>query len=375
MVKRMFFMLVAVGGFLAIIGFFKYRQIQAAIAQGSSFQPPPEAVTTVVAKEEAWRPDLGAIGTVEAVRGVVLSADLSGIVDKIHFESGQKVRAGDVLLDLDARQERAQLASAEAQRDLDRSNHERAKMLIGEKVISQADADAASAAFDRSEALVGELRATIDRKSIRAPFAGVLGIRQVNLGQYLKSGDPVVPLQAVDPVYVNFSVPQQEFSRVRPGGAIAVTADDPSAPARVGKITAINAVVDEATRNVQVQATLANGDGALRPGMFVRAQVQLDATQSVVPLPSSAISFAPFGDSVFIVEDVKGPDGKSYRGVRQQFVKLGPSRGDQVAVLSGVKPGEEIVSAGTFKLRNGGAVQVTNKVQPSNEAAPKPQDN
>ena len=375
MVKRMFFMLLAVGAFIGVIGFVKFRQIQTAIAQGSSYKAPPEAVTTVVATEEQWQPALAAIGTVEAVNGVVLTADLPGIVGRIDFESGRAVRAGEVLLSLDSRQERAQLVAAEAQRDLDRMNLDRASGLLADKVLSQADYDAASAALKRSEAMVGELRATIERKSVHAPFSGILGIRRVNLGQYLNSGDPVVPLQSIDPIYVNFTLPQQELSRVKTGGGIRVATEDGKGPERSGKITAINSIVDESTRNVEVQATLANPDGALRPGMYVKVQVDLDTKQSIVPLPASAISYAPYGDSVYIVEDVKGPDGKAYRGVRQQFVKLGASRGDQVAVLSGIKPGEEVVSAGAFKLRNGAAVQVNNEVQPANGKTPQPEDN
>ncbi len=226
----------------------------------------------------------------------------------------------------------------------------------------------------QTEAQVEEIRATIARKTIRAPFAGILGLRQVNLGQYLSGGDPVVSLQSLDPTYVNFGVPQQDAGQVVVGHTVRITTEDLAGVAFTGHVTAINSIVDEATRNVQIQATLANPNGRLRPGMFVQTEVLLGASHSAVTLPASAISYAPYGDSVFVVEDLKDPNGQTYRGVRQQFVKLGAARGDQIAVLSGVKPGEEVVSSGVFKLRNGVAVLVNNRVQPGNKPAPKPEE-
>jgi membrane fusion protein (multidrug efflux system) len=374
MAKRMILMLTVTAVILAVLGFVKFRQFQAMAGQAAAFQPPPEAVTTIVATQEEWPATLSAIGTVAAVQGVTVSADLPGTVGRISFESGRAVRAGDVLVELDTRQERAQLAAVEAQRDLARLNFDRMKNLVQDGAISRAEYDLAVAEQKQTEARVGEIRATIERKTIRAPFSGILGIRQVNLGQYLSGGDGVVPLQALHPIYVNFGLPQQETSEVRPGGRVRVTTDDLSGAAFAGRITAVDSVVDEATRNVQVQATLPNPDGRLRPGMFVQAQVIMNASRSVVTLPASAISYAPYGDSVFVVAEMKGPDGQAYRGVRQQFVKLGGARGDQIAVVSGVKPGEEIVTSGVFKLRNGAAVQVNNKVRPANNPAPRPED-
>jgi membrane fusion protein (multidrug efflux system) len=224
----------------------------------------------------------------------------------------------------------------------------------------------------QGDAGVGEIRATIERKTIRAPFAGILGIRQVNLGQYMNGGDPVVPLQSLDPILVNFAVPQQDMRQMKVGAEVRVVAD--GALAVTGKVTAIDSIVDPATRNVKVQGEFANPDGKLRPGMFVEAYVVLGTDTSVVALPATAINYAPYGDSVFIVEELKDPKGQTYRGVRQQFVKLGSSRGDQVAVLSGVRAGEEVVTSGVFKLRNGAAVHVDNSVQPPNEAAPQPEE-
>ena len=375
MAKRMFIMLAGMLVFVAAVGFVKYQQIQTAIAQASSFQPPPEAVTTIQARSAEWPATLSAIGSTQAVHGVTVSADLPGIVEAITFESGRLVAQGQMLVQLDTRQEQAQLKAAEAQLNLARLNLDRAKGLRTEGIISQAEFDRVSAEDAQARARVGEIQATIARKTIRAPFSGVLGIRQVNLGQYVSGGDPVVPLQSLSPIYVNFAVPQQEVAKVRAGGVVRVTADGPSGGAFTGRITAVDSVVDEATRNVQVQATLPNTDGRLKPGMFVQAQVVFGAASSVIALPASAISYAPYGDSVFVVEQVAGPKGETYRGVRQQFVKLGGARGDQVAVLSGIKEGEEVVTSGAFKLRNGAAVHVNNDVRPGNDPAPRPQDN
>ena len=374
MFKRMVVMLVAMAALISIIGFVKFRRIQASTGS-ASYQPPPEAVTTIVARQETWQGSLGAIGTVVAVNGVTVSADLPGVVQKIAFESGDRVAAGAVLVQLDTRQEVSQLVAAEAKLELTRLNLERVRGLKGEGVTSQADFDTSDAEQKQAQGIVGEIRATIERKTIRAPFPGILGIRQVNLGQYLKSGDPVVPLQSLDPIYVNFDVPQQEIGRMKVGGEVRVTAEGMAGAELAGRITAIDSIVDESTRNVRVQATLDNRKGRLRPGMFVTTRAILDASDQLVALPASAISYAPFGDSVFIVEDVKGPDGKTYRGVRQQFVKLGGARGDQVAVVSGISAGAEVVTSGGFKLRNGAAVQVNNAVQPANEPRPTPEDN
>jgi len=374
MLKRMILMLIVTAAFIAALGLVKFRQIQEAMGQAAAFQPPPEAVTTVVAPMERWPATLSAIGTIAPVQGVTVSADLPGIIDRIAFESGGSLHEGDVLVQLDTRQEQAQLAAVEAERDLARLNFERLEGLVKDGAISRADYDRAAAEQKQTEAKVGEIQATIARKTIRAPFSGVLGIRQVNLGQYLSAGDAVVPLQSLDPIYVNFSVPQQDAGQVHTGHNVRVTTGDLAKIEYAGRITAINSIVDEATRNIQLQATLANPKGALRPGMFVQAEVLLGASRPVVTLPGSAISYAPYGDSVFVVTDLKDQKGQTYRGVRQQFVKLGASRGDQIAVLSGLKAGEEIVSSGVFKLRNGASVLVNNKVQPANKRAPKPED-
>jgi membrane fusion protein (multidrug efflux system) len=374
MAKRMIVMLAVTALFVAGLGFVKFKQIQTAIGQAASFQPPPEAVTTIVATQEQWPATLSAIGTVAAVQGVTVSADLPGIVERIGFDSGSAVREGEVLALLDTRQEQAQLAAVEAQRDLARLNFDRMQGLLNERVISQSEFDRAIADQRQTEARVGEIRAAIARKTIRAPFSGVLGIRQVNLGQYLSGGDAVVNLQALNPIYVNFGVPQQTAGEMRVGRHVRITTGDLAGEEFSGRITAIDSVVDEATRNIQVQATTANPRGKLRPGMFVQAEAGLGASSAVVSLPASAISYAPYGNSVFVVADLKSPGGQNYRGVRQQFVKLGGARGDQIAITEGIKAGDEVVTSGVFKLRNGAAVQINNKVRPGNSPKPKPEN-
>jgi membrane fusion protein (multidrug efflux system) len=355
------------------LGFLKFRQIQSAV-QASAYQPPPEAVTSIVVKREQWPSTTAVIGTMEAVHGVMVSADLPGAVAKINFDSGKAVLEGDVLVELDTRQERAQLAALEAQRDLAKVNFGRMQELVKDGVISRMEYDQATAQQRQTEANVGEIRATIARKTIRAPFTGVLGIRKVNLGQYLSAGSAIVQLQSLNPIYVNFGLPQQALGEVHVGRSLRVTSEDLVGKAFTGRVTALDSVVDQATRNVQVQATLANPQGTLHPGMFVQVEVVHGENRPVITLPASAISYAPYGDSVFVITDLKDPKGQTYRGVRQQFVKLEGSKGDQVAVVSGLNPGDEVVTSGVFKLRNGAAVQVNNKVQPGNNPAPKPED-
>ncbi|MGE5179763.1 MAG: efflux RND transporter periplasmic adaptor subunit [Bacteroidota bacterium] len=372
--RRMVITLSVLVVFLAAIGLVKFFQIRAAIAQFSSFQPPPEAVTTAVAREEEWPATLTSVGSVTAVHGVMVSADLPGIVERITFDSGRHVHAGEVLVLLDTRQERAQLAAAESQRDLMRLNLERSNQLLAKGVVAQAEQDRVEAEAKQAEARVGEIKATIDRKQIRAPFSGVLGIRQVNLGQYLEGGAAVVPLQSMDPVYVDFALPQEDVKALHVGATVAVSADSASGAEIEGKITAINSVVDEATRNVQVQATFHNAGGRLRPGMYVEVHAHVGSSGPVISIPASAVAYAPYGNSVFVVGPEKAPNGKAYTGVQQRFVKLGAGRGDQASVLSGLKPGEVVVTSGVFKLRNGAAIYVNNSIRPSDNPAPRPED-
>lgn len=374
MIKRMLLMLGVILVVVSALGFVKFKQVQAGMQAAAAFAPPPEAVTTIVAQKADWPASTQVIGTVEAVQGVTVSADLPGTVARINFDSGKAVRQGEVLVELDTRQERAQLHALEAQRDLARVNYTRMDQLLREGVISRMDYDKATAEQKQTDAQVAEIRATIDRKTIRAPFSGVLGIRKVNLGQYLAAGAPIVPLQSLNPIYVNLGIPQQIAGQVQVGRQLRIFTKDLAGQVFAGRVTAVDSVIDVNTRNVQVQATLSNPQAKLRPGMFVEADLSLGGSRSVIALPASSISYAPYGDSVFVITDMKDPSGKTYRGVRQQFVKVEGSRGDQVAVVSGINPGDEIVTSGVFKLRNGAAVQVNNKVKPENNPAPKPED-
>jgi membrane fusion protein (multidrug efflux system) len=365
----MFAILVVVVGLLA---FFKISQFRA--YAGMKFKMPPIAVTSMVVEEQSWQPTLDAVGTVQAVNGVTVSTDLPGIVEQISFESGQPVHRGDLLVKLDTRQEDAQLKSGEARWQLAKANLDRQKELLSKRVSAQSDYDAAIAEYTQAEAAVAETKATIERKMIRASFDGVLGIRQVNLGQYLKSGDPVVPLESLNPIYVNFSLPQQRLADLSVGREVAVQADGLPGETFHGKISSVNAVIDEATRNVMVQATLSNDDEKLRPGMFVNVSVIMPTEKRVLALPATAINYAPYGDSVYVIEKMTGDDGHSYDGVRQQIVTLGASRGDLISVVSGLKAGDEIVTSGGFKLMPHAEVERNNAVQPSKNPGPKPAD-
>ncbi|HUI10348.1 MAG TPA: efflux RND transporter periplasmic adaptor subunit [Bacteroidota bacterium] len=375
MKKRMIIMLAVMAVVVGAVGFIKYNQITAAIAQHRAFMPPPEAVTTSVAADEQWQVTLDAIGSVTAAQGVVVSADLPGIVASIDFESGARVKAGDVLVRLDTRQEAAQLAAAEAAEHLARVNLDRLATLRAQGVAAQAEYDQADAEAKQAAARMRETRAVIERKTIRAPFAGILGIRVVNLGEYVNAGQSIVPLQALDRVFVDFAVPQQQMHDVHVGAELDVAVDGRPGIAARGRVSAINSVIDQSTRNVTVRATFANPAHTLLPGMFVKASVVVGEAKTVLGLPASAISHAPYGDFVFVVDSLIGPTGAKYRGVRQQVVHLGEARGDQVAILEGVKAGDEVATSGVFKLRSGAAVLVSNAVQPEDKLNPQPEDN
>ena len=374
MAKRLIITVIVLAAILGGLGFVKFKQVEVAIAQGASFQMPPTAVTTVVAQRETWPSTLSVIGTAAAIEGVTVSADLPGTIDKIHFESGQWVHEGDILVELDTRQEKAQLANMEAQRDLARINYNRSQELVKAGVISRSEYDNANAQQKATEAQVGDIKAAIARKTIHAPFTGLLGIRQVSLGQYLAAGQAIVSLQSVDPIYVNFGVPQQNAAKMTNGRVVHITQSNLPGTTFVGKITALDSVVNDQTRNIQVQATLANKGNKLRPGMFVQVELPIGEPRTVVPLPASAINYAPYGDSVYVVVEMKDKKGNSYRGVRQQVVKIEGSRGDQVAITSGLNPGDEVVSSGVFRLRSGAPVLVNNTVKPGNSANPTPEE-
>jgi membrane fusion protein (multidrug efflux system) len=374
MAKRMFIVLLLMAALIGGLGFIKYHQIESASA-GGGFQMPATSVTTVVAKRETWPSTLSVIGTVAAIQGVTVGADLPGTVDKIHFESGQAVHEGDILVELDIRQEKAQLANIEAQRDLAHIQYGRSEQLVKAGVISKSEFDNAAAQQKATDAQVNDIKAAIARKTIHAPFSGVLGIRQISLGQYLAAGQAIVSLQSINPIYVNFGVPQQDTPKMKIGQGVHISSTDYPGVEFKGKITALDSVINDQTRNIQIQATLGNPGGKLRPGMFVQVELPLGQPRDVIPLPASAINYAPYGDSVFVVTDMKDEkSGKSYKGVRQQIVKIEGSRGDQVAIVSGLKPGDEVVSAGAFRLRNAAPVDVNNTVQPSNSTHPNPEE-
>ncbi|HET9374190.1 MAG TPA: efflux RND transporter periplasmic adaptor subunit [Chthoniobacterales bacterium] len=369
-------MLVVVAAIYGGFTFFKVNQIMGfmQLAKSGAFAPPPTAVTSTVAQKSEWQPTLETIGTVVAINGVTISTDLAGIVCKIAFESGSEVKAGDLLVQLNTDQEQAQLAQAEAQRDWTQITLTRNQDLLAKRTVSQSDFDSATAQFNQARATVDQYKAVIARKTLRAPFTGIVGIRQVNLGQYLNTGDAVVTLQSFDPIYVNFSLPQQDLSKVTVGQAVEITLDAYGDQLFTGKITAINSLVDQNSRNVQIQATLPNADTKLRPGMYAKVKVVLPDTKEVVAIPTSSIHYAPYGDSVFIVSDLKSKDGKTYKGVTEQFVKLGQSKGDLTAIVSGLKPGDEVVTSGVFRLRSGGAIIVNNKTTPGSDLSPNPSD-
>jgi membrane fusion protein, multidrug efflux system len=377
--KYLLFFLAVFGLFLAVVfglGFVKFTQIQGFIqlAKSGAFEPPPTAVTTEVAKQSAWRPTLEAVGSIAAVNGVTVSTDLAGIVREIAFESGNKVRAGDLIVRLDTTQEEAQLHQAEAQRDWAAITLKRDKDLVEKHAISQSDYDNAEASYRQSQAAVDQFKALIARKTLRAAFDGVAGIRQVNLGQYLKEGDQVVTLQSFDPIYANFMLPQQDLSKLVVGQPVTLRVDAYGDRSFNGVITAINSLVDQATRNVQVQATLANRDALLRPGMFAKVSVLMSDMKDVIAIPATAIHYAPYGDSIFVVSEMKDQTGKNFKAVKEQFVKVGQSRGDMISVVSGLKPGEEVVTSGVFRLKSGAHIVVNNEIKPESELAPTPSD-
>lgn len=373
MKKRIIFAFIGLVILIAILSGIKALQIGAMIEQGKKFVPPPETVTSAVVKSDLWETSLTAVGTLTAVQGVTIAAELVGKVVKISFEPGTAAKKGEILLLQDTSSEEAQLPGAVAQARLSRFNLERAEQLLVKGIVARADLDNAVAAAAQAEAQVENIRATIAKKTIRAPFSGRLGIRQVNLGQMLREGDQIVTLQSLDPIYVDFTLPQQQFPQVRPGLPVRVTGDALPGATVEGRVTAINPQVDTETRNIKVQATVANRNGKLRPGMFVSVAVGLPAPQKVLAIPATSVLYAPFGDSVFVIEESR--EGKGGKILRQQFVRLGEKRGDFVAVTSGLKEGETIVSTGVFKLRNGQAVAIDNKLAPDFQKTPKPENN
>jgi len=376
MKKRVIFTIVGLFVLIGVLGGIKGLQISRMTADGKQFVPPPETVTTVKVQIESWESLLTSVGSLEAVQGVMVTAELTGKAVNIAFVPGAKVRAGELLVQQDISSETAQLRASEAAVALAKTTLQRTRKLLTEKTVSQSQYDTADAQFKQAVAQFDTIRAAIAKKTIRAPFAGSLGIRLVNLGQILNEGEAIVSLQSLDPIFVNFSLPQQQLAHVQTDLTVRVTTDVLPGQTIEGKITAINPAVDTATRNLRVQATVANSDEQLRPGMFVNVAMVLPAKDKVLAIPATAVLYAPYGDSVFVVEEKKreknSPPGKI---VRQQFVRLGEKRGDFIVVSSGLKDGETIVSTGVFKLRNGQTVVGDNTLAPEFKLMPKTNDN
>src|SRR5437762_2161863 len=357
--KKMWIAIATVGGLAIFLILIKGLQIFTMI---SAKQPMPvETVTSVVVKEEDWAPMLSAIGSVSAVQGAVVSTELGGVVEQISFQNGGEAKKGDVLVRLAALTEDADLQLA-------RQDLERTRDLAVRKVISKAELDAAESKFKQKEGAVA-------KKEVRAPFDGQLGIRQVNVGQMINAGQQVVQLTALDPVYVDFALPEQYLSSLSNGLEVDVRVDALPDHDFKGKLTAVNSMVDSVTRNVTAQATLQNPERTLRPGMFAKVAVVLPAKGKALVIPGSAVSYAPFGDSVYVIEKKKDEKtGKESQVIRQQFVRIGEARGDFVAVTQGLKPGETIVSTGVFILRNGMNVTINNDLAPKPQEKPNPVD-
>jgi membrane fusion protein (multidrug efflux system) len=363
-------MLLAIGVFV-----FGTKFLQIGKMMSTPHTMPTTTVTSASVKEEDWAPRLTAVGSVSAVQGAVVSAELAGVVSKINFDNGGEAKKGEVLMKLDASQEEALLRSAEAEAQLARTDLERSRDLAMKKVVSGAELDSAQSKFRRLNAVVDQMHSSIAKKTVIAPFDGQLGIRQVNIGQMINAGQQVVGLTALDPVYVDFALPDQYLSKLSKDLEVTVRSD--AFPGRLfkGKLTAINSMVDPVTRNVPLQATLENPDHALHPGMFAKVEVALAETKKTIVIPGSAVSYAPYGDSVFVIEKQKDPKtGKESEMLRQQFARIGEARGDFVAVTQGLKAGQTVVSTGVFKLRNGMAVTVNNDLAPKPELNPKPPD-
>jgi len=365
--------LIIIGGAIAGV---KVLQIRTMIDQGGKFVPPPETVSTASVRSESWESVITAVASLEAVQGVTVAAEQPGKVVNIAFSPGAIINKGDLLVQLDSTAEEAQLRAIQASRNLAQTNLRRLAGLVSKGLISQADYDNAEASFKQAAAQADNVRAIIEKKNIHAPFAGRLGVRQVNLGQMLKEGEAIVSLQVLDPIFVNFMLPQQELGRIKVGLTVRLSGDGLGSQPLVGEISTIDPKVDAVTRTIRVQATVANSDERMRPGMYVSVSVVLPERSEVLALPATAVLYAPYSDSVFVVEEKKDEkNGRSGKALRQQFVRLGEKRGDFVAVLSGLQEGATVASTGVFKLRNGQAVVVDNTHSPTFELNPKPENN
>ncbi|MHB1299795.1 MAG: efflux RND transporter periplasmic adaptor subunit [Burkholderiales bacterium] len=374
MTKRMIIMLVSLGVlFGGIFGFqaFKAHMIKKYM---SANMAPPVTVTTIKAEETPWQPEMKSVGSLRAVKGVDVTTEIAGQVRVVSFKSGQDVKAGDLLVQLDADPDVAKLHSLEAARDLAKIVYNRDKAQFDAQAISRAQLDADDSDLKNKQAQVDEQRAQVAEKTIRAPFSGRIGITTVQPGQYLNPGDKIATLQQVDPIYADFSIPEQQIPGLVVGQKIAIEATAYPGQTFSGRINAIDPKVDPATRNVMVEATIPNSKRQLLPGMYASVAVDAGEVRRYLTLPQTAVAFNPYGATVYVVEESHGPGGKSVLVAKQRFVSTGSMRGDQVAILSGVKAGDIVVTSGQIKLKSGSHVIVNNKVVPSNDAAPKPVD-
>jgi len=371
MLKRTLAVSAAVIIVVGAIAAYKFKTARALQARMATMVIPPSAVSTTIAPVAVWQRQFHSVGTLAAVQGVTVSNQIEGAVVKIAFESGQHVKAGDLLIQQDISTDTAQLSGLDAQADLALITLNRARELRAKETNSQADLDSAEAQYREASSAVENQRALIGKKTIRAPFSGLLGIRRVNLGQFLPAGGEIVALQALDPIYVNFALPQQDVGDLQAGQAVRITVDAYPGVVFHGRVNALNSAVDEATRNIQVQATVPNADERLVPGMFASVDVIQPHEDRFITLPETAIVYNPYGDAVYVIERTKTESGGQLLVARQHFVTLGETRGDQVAILKGVSAGDEVVTAGQLKLRNGSPVVVDNAGQPPANPAPK----
>lgn len=375
MITRIILSIVGLAVVIGALVFVKTSQFGAMGAAQAAMVMPPTVVTATTVNADTWEDSLAATGSVVAVQGVTVSAEVAGKITRIAFEAGATVAAGDLLVQLDTSTEEAQLASADAAVTLAEVNLKRQRELRAQNTNSPSDLDAAEAQSKQTAAAAATIRAIIAKKSIRAPFAGRLGLRYVNLGQNLNAGEAITNLQTLDPIYVNFSIPQQNLPRLKTGGAVRITTDVAPGEKFEGVITAISPEIDQATRSVRVQATLANSAEKLHPGVFASVEIVLPSRQQVLAIPATAVLYAPSGDSVFVIDEKKDEKtGQMTKVLRQQLVQLGATRGDFVSVTNGLKAGEQVVTSGVFKLSSGAAVTIDNTYAPNAQTAPAPKN-
>jgi membrane fusion protein (multidrug efflux system) len=375
MLRKLFFTAIAVAIIVGAIVYAKLGQFTAMGEAAEAMVPPPETVTATTVESALWERTIPAIGTLAPVQGVMVSAEVGGRVTRIGFESGAQVEVGEVLLQLDTANEDAQLASAEASAALAEADLRRVRAMAKRELASGDEIDSAEARAKETLAQAGNVRALLAKKTVRAPFSGRLGLRLVHIGEVLQEDDPIVSLQTLNPIYVDFSVPQQQLGRLRRGLTVRVTADAAPDQTFSGELVAINPQVDTATRNVRVRAKVDNPGEILHAGMFATVEVVLPEQQAVLPIPATAVLYAPYGDSVFVIEEQTNEEsGETELLLRQQFVRLGAARGDFVDVVDGLSAGDSVVTSGVFKLRTGMTVEIDNRLAPAASLDPRPSD-